>query len=317
MNIEFVLLNSADLDNLSITQASSKTIFYFTNKDRYEHAQKSKDFISDFYEFYISRKDIVGLIKIRNNSIDFGELLNKDVLNYLNQTSYFEKKEIIKALNNLAKKYSGLELANKLSLFLITLKNISKKYAHEKKHESLLNTIKTLEKGRLLKEQFISASTKESRKSQACRETYLGFIRAIRSNTLTTAKVIVNGKEIRMFIKSPAGIPNMPIITKSDIKQLKKETRILTAGYNQLGIDPRTFEIYKITTRSGKHYGEIAKPDNDLTPREKTVVKELLKKELNEHLDRIYAKRETSGKILVPGIKRMKKTYKRMASKAK
>jgi len=297
-------------EDIVIKHKSNTIEFQFFDKEKYELALTSKDFISDFYDFLISRKEIIGSLKIRRQPLDFGRLFTNDVLSYINNMHYLERKEIIYSLKALSQKYKGLELSNKISLFILNLKKFSKQYVVEGKHAPIKRVIKTLDGDRLLREEYLLSPPK----NQACKETYLGFIRAIRANTLTTAKVIVDGKEKRMFMKSSAGVAEKPIISKQDIKHLGEEFRVLDNGHNPLAIDPETFELYEITTKAGKHYGQKSTPENDLTPKDKEMVKGLLKKELKEHLDRIYAKRDISGKIITPGIERMKKTHKRMTS---
>jgi len=116
-------------------------------------------------------------------------------------------------------------------------------------------------------------------------------------------------------MKSSAGVAENPQISKQDIRHLKDKIRTLNNGHNPLAIDPDTFELYEITTKSGKHYAQKSTPVNDLVPKDKEAVKKLLRTELKGHLDKIYAKRDNVGKILVPGIERMKKIHKRMSRK--
>jgi hypothetical protein len=314
MNVEFVLAKSKPLNKkelITIKTTSEKIVFCFYNKDTYNLALKSKDFIFSLYAFVESQKDIKHLIKIRSMSLNYGRLFDNFLLEYFSKIPYSEKQEIIASLRRLSRKYSGLELANKLSLFLLNLKNLSKKYNLERQYISPIETLKTLERGRLLREKFILTTT------QACKETYLGFIRAIKSNTLTTAKIIINGKEQRVFIKSPVGVSKDYAIKTSEITHLKEDTRSLLNGFNQLAMDPKTFKLYEITTIDGKLHGTPTLPLNDLMPKEKRLVKELLEKQLKEHLNNLYAKRNKEGKVIVPGIKRMKETHKRFKAKHK
>lgn len=315
MKTEFILSRkSSKTENkeaIEIIETPQKTTFKFFDQEKYDLALKSKDFICDLYEFLVSRPAVSNQIRIRGERLDFGKLFKKETLVYLNKIHYLEKKEIISSLYDLSRSHQNLDLANRLSLFIINLNKLSKLYKQDGIYYPITRTLADIKKGRLLIERFISFKT------QACKESYLGFIRAIRSNTLTTAKIIVNGKETRMFVKSPVGNLDFPTITKKEISQLKKETRSLDNGYNQLAIDPITFELYEVYTAAGKHYGEIAKGGTDLMPKEKKLVINLLKKELKGHLDNIYAKRDATGKIVNPGIQRMKETHRRMASKAK
>jgi hypothetical protein len=315
MKTEFIFsrknVPEKEKENIVIKQKADRAEFYFFNKEKYELALTSKDFISDFYEFLMSRKEVLGSLKIRGQFLDFEKIFSNEVLDYVNNMHYIERKEIIKSLNKLSQKYNGLELANKLSLFLVNLKKLSKQYKIEGKHTPIQRIIKTLESGRLIREEYLLSPPR----NQSCKESYLGFLRAIRANTLTTAKVTVDGKEKRMFMKSSAGVAENPHISKQDIRHLKDKIRTLNNGHNPLAIDPDTFELYEITTKSGKHYAQKSTPVNDLVPKDKEAVKKLLRTELKGHLDKIYAKRDNVGKILVPGIERMKKIHKRMSRK--
>lgn len=295
-------------ENISIETVANYTKFTFYDSEKFKLAEGAKDFISEIYSFY-TRNNLERHSKIRELSFNFGKFLSNDVLVYMNKIPHSEKKEIISGINNLSKKYTDIKLSNKFSQFTMAVKKLSKQYVAENQYSSIIPTMKSLYLNTLAREEYLYSPPR----NQACRESYLGFIRAIRSNTLTTAKVIVNGEEKRFFFKSGAGVLENPFITKQDVMQLNKSARSLNVGYNPIAFDPETLSLYEVTTKGKKHYAKELKPSNNLLPKDKKAVQELLKKELRNHLDNIYAKKNVSGKVVVPGIKRMKNIKKRMS----
>ena len=65
-------------EDIVIKHKSNTIDFQFFDKEKYELALTSKDFISDFYDFLMSRKEIIGSLKIRRQPLDFGRLFTKE-----------------------------------------------------------------------------------------------------------------------------------------------------------------------------------------------------------------------------------------------
>ncbi len=307
------------IQEINITENHNTRTITFYNKKQLELAKKSKVFIEDFFDFYYSSRIDRSRIKIFGDEFKVQRFFDRPLLEYLSYCSHSEKKEIVSSLVKLSGKYSEIELANKFSLFLINLKKLSKSFIKDGLHKSVMPTLKSLHSDTLPREPHVIEFNKK------CKETYSGFIRAIRSGTITTAKVVVDGKERRLFFKSQVGLPKTDILTKQENNTLKSHEISLNQGYLELAIDPVTLEIFAINTKNGVHFGEPAEKiiRNWMPKKEEALMRELVKTELEAHLNRVYAKREYSkgkkpigkGKVVVPGIKRMKETYRRMSSK--
>lgn len=311
MNIELLYKKKIkirpDSPILNIKNSKSKTLFIFSDREGFNFANNSKDFLNDFYNLINSREEFKNT-KLRNAELSLERLFSKEVLGYISKTPYQERQNIISSLQSLSQTHSGAVLSNKASQFMVSLKRLSRQYNIEGVHTPLTNTLKTLHKDTLLRETYIHTPIE----NQACKESYLGFIRAIRAGTLTTAKVMIDGKETRVFIKSAAGTAIDPNISKSAITHLKNKTRDLNVGYNTLAIDPHTLKFYTITTKGKKHYAEKATQITDLRKKDRVKIESLLKTELKNHLNQVYAKRNEKGEIVVPGIRRMKELHERM-----
>lgn len=305
---------------INIIEKNNKRTIIFYNEEQQKLAKKSIVFLEDFFDFYHSSRIDRSKIKIFGKKFNIRGFFDIPLLKYLSQCPHPEKKEIVSSLVRLSDKYSNIELANKFSVFLINLKKLSKSYASDKLHRSVIPTLKSLHTNTIPREPHIIEFNKK------CNETYDGFVRAIRSGTITTAKVTMpDGTVRRMFFKSQVGSPENNILTKRENKELRSQKMNLGKGYLELAIDPLTLEIYAIKTKNGIHFGtpaEIEKPFWMSKDKER-FLKKLVKTELERHLDEVYAKRKLmkgkktkgKGKVVVPGIKRMKETYRRMSSK--
>lgn len=307
-------INKLKTKSIKIQEKNNVRTIIFHDQTQFQLAKKSKDFLEDFFDFYGSNRLEKHRIMFGGKQFQATVFFDTALLNYLNNYSYTEKKEIINSLVRLSGKYSEIELANKFSVFLINLKKLSKAYAKDGLHKSIFPALRSLYSNTIPREPHIMEF------NRACKETYAGFIRAIRSGTITTDKVIVNGKEIRMFFKSLAGSTGTDILTKRENKALRSKDEIdLMQGYKELAIDPKTLEIYAIRTKGRIHFGTPAEklPGHWLSQKNEKHLKELVKTELESHLNKVYAKKNAKGKIEVPGIQRMKETHRRMSSKAR
>ena len=295
-----------------IKEKNNTRILIFHNREQLGLAKKSINFLEDFFDFYDSSRLDKTRIKFGGKKFNIDDFFDSALLDYLNYCSHTEKKEIIDSLIKLSSKYSEIELANKFSLFLINLKKLSKSFAKDGLHKSIIPTLKSLYSNTIPREPHVMEFNKK------CKETYSGFIRAIKSGTLTTDKVVVDGKERRMFFKSLVGSTETDVFTKRENKALRSKEIDLNEGHLELALDPNTLEIYAIRTKDGIHFGTPAEHlIGHWLPKDKEkFMKEIVKTELEKHLNEVYAKRK-NGKIITPGIKRMKETYKRMSSKAR
>lgn len=302
------------LSDIGITETKGKRIITFHNKPQFELAKKSKIFLEDFFNLYNSSNFNRLRIEISGKKFEVNRFFNEPVLEYLSYYSYPEKKEIIRYLSNISNKYSKAELANKFSLFLVNMKKLSNSFAKDKLHQSIMPTLKALHKNTIPRAPHVKIQEFK------CQESYAGFIRAIRSGTLTTAKVMVDGKERRMFFKSGAGTAESSILTKRENKSLGREKVFINEGFVSLAIDPTTLDIYAIRTEKGIHYGKPAvtrKKSQWITPEREQFMRKLVKSELTNYLNETYAKRTKRGRIIEPGIKRMKGIHRRMSTRPK
>jgi len=126
--------------------------------------------------------------------------------------------ELLKDFNN-----------NQMAVFLENLR-----YDLEVKNgfRSIVQDTKDIKKG-LFPKKLISHREHAS----GCINTYIGFMRALEAGTLYTAKVEINGKLKRVFVKTPIGV------TGDVVKD---------AGYFKLLIDPETMDVYSFMTKAGK-----------------------------------------------------------------
>jgi len=131
----------------------------------------------------------------------------------------------------------------------------------------------------------------DKRYISGCPSTYLGFMRALKSGTLYTAKIKINGKLKRVFIKTPIG---------------QEEVDNFHAGFNKLLIDPETMDVYYFTMDEKgkikddslvKMYSEklLNKNRDKIDPFVKSFYD--FKKELLKYVDKVY------------GLERIAKTY--------
>lgn len=300
------------LQKIKIVEKNNTRTITFHNREQLELAKKSIDFLEDFFDFYNSSRIDKSRIKFGGKEFKPSVFFDTTLLEYLSVCSHTEKKEITNYFVKLSGKYSEIELANKFSLFLINLKKLSKSFAKEGLHKSVMPTLKSLYSNTIPREPHVIDFNKK------CKETYSGFIRAIRSGTITTAKVVVDGKERRMFFKSLVGSTETDVFTKRENKALRSKEIDLNEGHLELALDPTTLDIYAIRTKGGIHFGTPAEAlVGHWLPKDKEVfMKELVKTELEKHLNNVYAKRK-NGKVIAPGIQRMKETHRRMSSKAK
>ena len=119
--------------------------------------------------------------------------------------------------------------ANQLSA---VLENIRFNLAHQREFNSLLRDTRDIQKGRFLKKPRGKANPEK------CITSYIGFMRALKEDTLYTAKLNIDGKLKRVFIKTPVG---------------SSKSQDLDYGFSRLAIDPETLNIYSfINQKDGK-----------------------------------------------------------------
>ncbi|HNW05707.1 MAG TPA: hypothetical protein PK655_03415 [archaeon] len=132
-----------------------------------------------------------------------------------------EQEEIVR----IVEKFS----ANQLSA---VLENIRFNLAHQREFNSLLRDTRDIQKGRFLKKPRGKANPEK------CITSYIGFMRALKEDTLYTAKLNIDGKLKRVFIKTPVG---------------SSKSQDLDYGFSRLAIDPETLNIYSfINQKDGK-----------------------------------------------------------------
>lgn len=183
---------------------------------------------------------------------------------------------------------------NQLALFLENIK-FDLKYSPDFK--KLLQDTRDIKRGKFPKK--IRFTTEYSR---GCINTYIGFMRALKSGTLYTAKIKINGKLKRVFIKTPIGSTN---------------NFNLVAGFYRVAIDPETMDVYSLQNKkngkidesgitklySVEHLEEDCNAENNIISEFAKNNYSKFRKELLERIDAIY------------GIERIVDTYLRMGGK--
>jgi hypothetical protein len=243
-----------------------------------------KDLVYDFLNKRLNLNKYNLRYGIRSD--DFFNLDIDSAKSKLSKIDLKEQKEIVKIIENFN--------INQLSS---VLENIRYNLEHQREFNNLLRDTRDIQKGRFLKRPRARVNP------DTCINTYIGFMRALKENTLYTAKLKIDGKLKRVFIKSIIG---------------NSKDLYLDSGFSRLAIDPETLNVYSfINHRNGRINEEKTK---------KVFSKiDLDRLALEYHNDR-YAgiaknsflnfRKELLKKIdAVYGIERMIDTYIRMGGK--
>jgi len=227
---------------------------------------------------------------------------NPRVYEYLSKISMIERQKIISKIS----KYNPTEL---LKFLQITIAN-----ANIKNPRKLSTLVEEIPKKKLLKTIHVSRSISEK---DVCQQTYGGFLRALKTNTLYHITAEINGRPKALFVKTPIG----------ELPQNNQYSNdpLLLGGYNTLAIDAENLNVYSFKTNElGKLDQSSLKLVMDYKNLESYLkeerrflapkVRELAKrfqKELHEFLDRRYHRNN------IPGVQRIKKTHERFRVKPK
>ncbi|MFA5746085.1 MAG: hypothetical protein WCX82_02005 [archaeon] len=249
---------------------------------------ESEDLIFDLIYDALKTKDRRKKILFKDREHNISEYELESIKKYLLTISpNYSKKfySIVKEFN-----------ANQLAVLLETIRSFRKQ---ERPANQLIREIKDIHKG--IFPRHISYKTEYT---SGCLETYSGFIRALNSGTLYTAKVKINGELKRVFIKTPIG----HVYKNSSNNQ----------GFLSFAIDPETMNVYSYRfNEKGKiHNGSLEEVYNfkeyetqmveQYSDESKTNFKQNyldFRKELLDRIDAVY------------GIERVVDTFLRMGGK--
>lgn len=249
---------------------------------------ESEDLIFDLINNALKTKDRRQKILFKDREYDILDLELERIKEYLRTIPNTERIVIYNAV----KEFN----ANQLSVFLETIQNFRKS---EKPAKQLIVEIKNIKKGLFPK--YLNYKTTYT---SGCLETYTGFIRALNSGTLYTAKVKVDGKLKRVFIKTPIGHVN---VNHSN-----------NQGFLSFAIDPETMNVYSYRfNEAGKiQDGSLEEVYNFKKYKKKLF--NLYTEESRSYLIENYSafRKELLNKIdAVYGIERVVDTFLRMGGK--
>ncbi|NCP72502.1 hypothetical protein GW835_03890 [archaeon] len=144
---------------------------------------------------------ILELIFLKKNdsmTINIGMPRSKIFKDFINNFTKEQKKEIIEITSRVLK---GNNVENKREVIRdLLLSNYVKVYRNKDVNRSTISQLRNLDKGFFLKNNIQSLQFE-----QTCNQTYKGFLRALKSDTLQTTKVKIDGKLTRVFIKDRIG----------------------------------------------------------------------------------------------------------------
>lgn len=235
------------------------------------------------------RRRLGGKKKELRYGIGYDEYLDRDIALAQPGLSKLEIKEQEKIVNI-------IETFNKNQLSSV-MENIRFNLKYNRDFSSLLRDTRDIQKGRFLKKPI------GKERPNKCIETYIGFMRALKEDTLYTTKLKIGGRLKRVFIKTPIG---------------GSKTPELNFGFSRLAIDPETLNVYSFVIHkngrinetkvkkvfSKRHLDRLARDYRNL--RYAGIAKESFsnfRKELLNKLDAVY------------GIERIVDTYLRMGGK--
>lgn len=205
----------------------------------------------------------------------------------------FNEKEIIEIkqiILDILKNKKNLE--NKKSLVNLLIHTSHLKLENKKEYKrNFFSQLKNLKEGFFLHNTISSNSFKKT-----CNDTYAGFYRALKAETLQTTKVLIDGKLTRVFVKNWHGEHNYLM------------------GWNELFINPETLNVYAFKT---DQFGKITdfkkkidfkKDSIVIYPKSKKIAINF-RKELYETIKRRYFKNKkpicfNRKKVVSPKIKR-------------
>jgi hypothetical protein len=229
------------------------------------------------------------------------------IYDYLNKATRIDRQKTIEII-----KYFN---ANELLNFLQTIR-VNSEITTSRKITNIANDIKN--------HKFIKTTVDSSQKIYdkpqieiVCQQTYGGFLRALKTNTLYHITAEIDGRPKALFVKTQIG--ELP-----SLKQYSREVLVL-GGYNVLAIDPETLNVYSFRTLNNgrvdskslklvmdyKNIESYLKIDRKYLAQEAKKLAQEFKKELHRKLDKMYRKEN------IPGTQRIKKTYERFRAKPK
>lgn len=315
-NLEFLENKTGNINSVILTVYNNEELY---KKIKYLEA----DFVLPLLKKIYSLKNDLFFSKLahiyvydRQEDITYGDIEkaryslstifeNQNLYEYLNKATRIERQKTIEII----KKFNANELLN----FLQTLK-VNSNITTPRKIANIALDIKN--------HKFIKTTVDSSIKhyekpklEMVCQQTYGGFLRALKTNTLYHITAEIDGRPKALFVKTQIG--ELPLL-----KQYSTDP-LLLGGYNVLAIDVETLNVYAFKTlKNGRvdnatlelvmNYKEIEKYlkkermhlANDARKLAKTFQKEIYSK-----LDKMYHKDQ------IPGTQRLKKTYEKFKTK--
>ncbi|GEM_PF-2237827 len=135
---------------------------------------------------------------------------------------------------------SKLRQLKDVLLFYSTMHSINPDYV--KKH-SIISEINRVKNGLFTPKVVTERKSIRTFQTKWCKETYGGFLRALKRDTLQIVNVSVDGNKKTMLLKSNPGESVLFNFTSGKSKDFSYLT---LKGYNTLLMDPKTFDIYGI-----------------------------------------------------------------------
>ena len=131
-------------------------------------------------------------------------------------------------------------------LFYSTMHSINPDYV--KKHP-IISEINRVKSGLFTSKLVTERKSINALQTKWCEETYGGFLRALKRDTLQIVPVLVDGDIKKMLLKSN---PGEPVLFNFTPGKLTGFNFLTLKGYNTLLMDPKTFDIYAVTiSKSG------------------------------------------------------------------
>jgi hypothetical protein len=185
-----------------------------------------------------------------------------------------ERKKIIELLNDFIRKKE----LSKLQLFFDLIK-------YYKRIAGLTPTHLLLETKRI-NDGLINSKIFSNTREDICDQTYNGFLRALKNNTVYFVPVVINGEKKIFLGKTGAGdqIQNAMVWSKTR-KQLFNQSLF---GFNTLLLDPLTLDVYSFKNNKTRGLPAIKKrytyKDIIFTPRGSTHIIREIKKEIPHYI---------------------------------
>jgi len=182
-------------------------------------------------------KDVVNIFALNHNDLGLSTEMPNST-KFKNFLKTFTKPEITEIREIFARVNSGENLENKKEIIRELLLINYNKYLNKKENykRNTISQLRNLDKGFFIKNNVTAKYFEKT-----CNQTYKGFFRALKSETLQTAKVKIDGKLTRVFIKNRIG----------EYGNLE--------GRNPLFINPQNLNVYSFKSNRNSKITDILK----------------------------------------------------------